>query len=311
MAQRFSQQCPFDDKAEQIRQNTLAVCAVNAYFQLMDIPTALAESDSWNAMMQMMANVADIKVPNVGTFSCRVVMPDATVCHIPPEDWHDRAGYVAVAVDQASQQATLIGFMAQSPTQALVSLERFEPMEALLDRVQALQSAAVEVRQSAEVGDRVRTALTQLSDWVDGVIANSWQAVDALINPTQMNFAFRGASAATPANDISRAKLVDLGIQLGNGQPEQLVQVALVMHLTHSDEQRSDIILQVRPLGESPYLTEGVTLTVLDEADNVFMNATSRAIDNYIQLQLSGQSGEQFSVQITLGDHTFREQFVI
>ena len=91
IAQSFVQRCPFPEKAPQIKQNTLAVCAVNAYLQLMDIDTNLEESDSWNPIMQMMADVADLKVPGVGVFSCRAIAPSATTCAIPPEAWHDRA----------------------------------------------------------------------------------------------------------------------------------------------------------------------------------------------------------------------------
>lgn len=315
MAQRFAQQCPFDDKAEQIRRNTLAVCAVNSYFQLMDIPTALGESDSWNTMMQMMANVADIKVPTVGTFSCRVVEAEASRCYIPPEDWQGRTGYIAVELDERMQQATLVGFMAAVPTQEWVALDRFSPIESLIERVAVLQTTSA----AEQAGMAVQSVLTRLGDWAEGAIANGWQAVDTLINPAAMTFAFRGeATEAEPSvHDLSQAKLVDLGIQLAGDGTEQPVQVALVIHLTHSDESppeaadRTDIILQVRPQGESPYLMEGLTLTVLDADENVFMSATSRAIDNYIQLQLSGQPNEQFSVQIALGDRTFKEQFVI
>lgn len=73
IAERFEQLCPFHEKSHQIRHNTLAVCAVNAYLQLMEIPTDLASSDSWKPMMQMMGNVADLKLPGLGALSCRTV----------------------------------------------------------------------------------------------------------------------------------------------------------------------------------------------------------------------------------------------
>ncbi len=306
IAQRFAQACPFPEKAQQIRRNTLAVCAVNAYLQLMHIPTQLRESDSWNSMMHTLADVADLKVPGVGTLSCRAIAPQDTVCYVPPEDWHDRAGYVAVVIDEAADQATLLGF---TPTVAeeAVPLVRFEPIEALIDQVHSLRTASVIVPSAAEPA-----GLTRLSQWMEGAIASTWQAVDALINPDQMTFAFRSTAelaSSQQATDISRAKLINLGLQLGES-----TQIALVVHLTQTAaalDSPTDIILQVRPVGESPYLPEGLALTVLDEQNTSFMSATSRAIDNYIQLRLSGQSGEMFGVQIALEENTFTEQFVI
>ncbi|MEL6880632.1 MAG: DUF1822 family protein [Cyanobacteria bacterium J06607_10] len=313
-AEQFARRCPFDDKAEQIRQNTLAVCVVNAYFQLLDIPTALAESDSWNPMMQMMANVADLKLPEVGVLSCRVVTQSDSACYIPPEDWHDRAGYIAVSLNEAAQEATLIGFLAVAPQSDYVALAQFEDIEAVIDRVHELRTASAAGRLAAQA----QTGLTQLGQWVEGVvegvvedaIAAGWQAVDTLINPVELGFAFRSAATefAEPSilNDISRAKLIDLGIQLG-----QSARVALVVHLMALDDGRTDIVLQLRPLGESPYLAAGLTLTVLDENDAMFMSATSREIDNYIQLRLSGQSGERFGVSVSSDAAEFYEQFVI
>ncbi|MGB3294143.1 MAG: DUF1822 family protein [Phormidesmis sp.] len=319
IAQRFAQQCPFSEKAQQIRRNTLAVCAVNAYLQLMDIPTCISESDSWNPMMQMLADVADLKVPGVGTLSCRSLALQDSACYVPPEEWQDRAGYVAVVIDEAASQAILVGFT-PIVTQEIVPLEQFSPLEALLDRVHSLQAAsAASVEPSAtEVVSQARSAVTQLSQWVDGVMAATWQATDAIVNPTGMNFAFRTTALANRSDvtDISRAKLIDLGLQLG-----QTLRIALVVHLVQAAETggpdvvpasgRTDIILQVRPIGDSPYLCEGLVLRVLDEENNSFMQATSRAIDNYIQLRLSGQSGETFGVQIAAEEGSFTEWFVI
>ncbi|MEL6456310.1 MAG: DUF1822 family protein [Cyanobacteria bacterium J06623_5] len=308
IAQRFAQQCPFQEKAEQIRQNTLAVCAVNAYLQLMDIPTAVSDSDSWNPMMQMMTNAADLKLPGVGTLSCRTASAEATTCHIPPEDWHDRAGYVAVTLDEATRKATLLGFVDTVPEIEDVPLSNFGPIEALLDHVYALRTAIAPSNLVEGIRREVEAGITQLAQWLEGTLTEGWQAAKALVNPPDVSFAFRGTELVDPAttNDISRAKLVDLGIQLG-----QSVRVALVVHLTQVDNGRTNIVLQVRPLGDSPYLVEGLSLTVLDEQGNTFMQASSRAIDNYIQLQLSGQSGEHFGIQVSMGDALFEEQFVI
>ncbi len=321
MAQRFAQMCPFAEKAERIRRNTLAVCAVNAYLQLMEIPTAIAQADSWNPMMQLLSDVADLPLPGVGVLSCRVADAETAVCTIPPEAWTERIGYVAVTIDEAAHEATLIGFSPSAYETERLALSQFSPIENLVDRVHELRSS------QATSG----LMLTRLSEWIEDTVLSigasigssasaGWLAVDVLVNPAEPSFAFRGANLAEPATtaDASRARLVDLGLQLGVA-----VRVALVIHITEQllDEsagdaavgtpKRSNIVLQVRPLGDSPYIEENLTMTVLDEQSVPFMSVTSREIDNYIQLQLSGQTGEQFGVKIAIGEAVFEEQFVI
>ena len=335
IAQQFAQRCPFPDKAPQIKQNTLAVCAVNVYLQLMDIPTCVEESDSWNPMMQMMADVADLIVPGVGVFSCRAIAPDDTTCYIPPEDWHSRAGYVAVVIDEDAHQATLVGFTPNVGEIEQVPLTNFAPIETLIDRVHSLQastSQAINLQANTLQGSdpeastlqastteastpqastsqttaSASTAVTYLNQWIQETVAAGWQAAAALINPPELNFAFRASEGISGATDISHAKSIDLGIQLGYS-----LQVALVIHLAPVSENRSDIVIQVRPLGDSACLPEGISLSVFDENDALFRSATSRAIDNYIQIQVTGRSGETFSIQISKNEATFTERFII
>lgn len=310
IAQTFARRCPLSEKATQIRHNTLAVCAVNAYLQLLDVKTDIGDSDSWNPMMQMMSNVADLKVSGVGTLSCRALLPQDNTCYVPPEDWYDRAGYVAVVIDEPRNQATLLGFAPTVGEEEQVALERFGPLEMLIDHVHSLQASNLETKREDSA---LQENVTQLGQWMQGTVAATWQALDALINPDELSFAFRSAfrteRAATSTTNISRAQMIDLGIQLGAS-----FQVALIIHLgqiSAVSDSRSEITVQVHPLGETAYLAEGISLAVLDENQDVFRRAVSREIDNYIQIQIAGESGETFSVQISRGEATFVERFVI
>lgn len=341
IAQQFAQQCPFSDKAQQIQRNTLAVCAVNAYLQLMDIPTSLDQSDSWSPMMRMMADVADLAVPDIGSLSCRPVAPDDTVCVIPPEDWHDRAGYIAVVIDEVASQATLVGFTAsvtEEGDRGQMNLADFAPIEALIDHIHHLQtqastasatvsstSSSTAPENSPSLTDTTRALITQLDQWIEGRIADSWQAVDALINPDRLNFAFRTMTESRPARnaaiDISRAKLLDLGLQLG-----ETVRVALIVRIIRTAERTiisttteptdesdfsTSVILQVRPVGGPLYLPEGLSLTLLDESENTLKSTVSELADDCIQFRLSGEPGETFGVQVAIDETCFEERFII
>ena len=309
-ADAFAAQCPIREKADQVRRNTLAVCAVNAYLQLMDVSTDVGGSDSWQPMMQLMADAADLRLPGVGALSCRAMGVDDDSCYVPPEDWRDRIGYVAVSLDEQNGEATLVGFTQSVGEQAQVPLSQFAPIEALIDRVHGLEAVGA-----------AQGAITQLGQWIgsqiDQLTETGWQAVDQLLNPADMGFAFRSiGTIEPPVVDVSRAKLVNLGIQL-----DRTVRVALVMHLTQTaadedplDQQafpQTHIVLQVRPVESAAYLPEGLLLSVLDDEGNGVASATARAIDNYIQLQLTGETSEQFSVQISLGEARFEERFAI
>lgn len=325
VAQRFAQQCSTPEKADQVRQNTLAVCAVNDYLQLLSIPTDLDSGDSWNPIMRLVTNVADLELPSVGTLSCRPVAADSDTCHIPPEEWHDRAGYIAVGLDEENYRATLLGFSAAVPQAEYVPIGSFDSIETLIDRVHQLRPSQSSVQSSSRplANEQLNDgppALNRIGQWVDGIITNGWRTAAEIINPTDLTLSFRTSvdqalpdiDTPTTVSDISRAKIVDLGMQLG-----QSIRAALVVYITQAADRRTSVILQVCPLGERPYLAEGIELNVLDDSGAVYLEARSRAIDNYIQLRFMGQPGEQFGVCISLGENgengenVFREQFVI
>ena len=62
--------------------------------------------------------------------------------------------------------------------------------------------------------------------------------------------------------------------------------------------------------GGQTYLPREVQMIMLD-AGEVFLEARSRSADNWIQLEFSGEPGEQFSVKVALGYASIVEDFVI
>jgi hypothetical protein len=68
--------------------------------------------------------------------------------------------------------------------------------------------------------------------------------------------------------------------------------------------------LQVYP-SQQNYLPSNLKMEVLDDSGNVFLEAESRKADNWIKLELSGDRGDSFAVQLTLGEACFNKQFVL
>ncbi|MBC1314468.1 DUF1822 family protein, partial [Trichormus variabilis PNB] len=138
-AQQFANRQPNSRKAEQVRLNTLAVSVVNDYLQMMEVATNLTASDSWNPLMQLCGDVADLEVPSVGRLECRPVQLHEQVCSVPPETWEERIGYVIVQVDETNTEAKLIGFT-KKVNQETLPLNQLQPIEALIDRLEQLKT---------------------------------------------------------------------------------------------------------------------------------------------------------------------------
>ena len=299
LADQFAHRHPVE-KATQVRLNTLAVCVVNDYLQMMGIAADPTASDSWNPVSQLCADVADLEVLGVGKLECRPFLVNGQtndICNVPPEVWEDRIGYVVVQINEATQEASLLGFVERA--NGALPLSELRSPEVLLDHLDRLMHPVA-----------AASSMANLSQWLQNTFEAGWQTVDSLLNPPSLDYGFRGRESAAPQDNLQnslqgslrRAKLIDLNIQMPHP-------VALVVELTPEDEQTA-ICLQVHPT-DTTYLPPDLRLAVLDEAGEIFLEAQSRGTDNYIQLQFSGQLGETFRVQVAIADASVVESFVI
>ncbi len=280
VAQRFSQSQPPATR-KRIILNTLAVYTVHNYLEMMGFPSDLQAGDSWNPIASMCMDVADLAVTGIGKLECRPVTLADREYPIPPEVWLDRIGYTFVRLDLETRTATIQGFMPYA--KATISPARLRSPEALLDRLHSLMAKPI----------------VKLDRWLQETIEGVWQTVESLF-PTSA-FAFR----SVPSNAIRRAKVLDLGIQLQGNK------VALVVELTPDPTtDRTQIRLQVHPF-ERITLPPQLQLSVIDDEDRIILETTSRAADDTIQLQFSGTVGENFVVNIVLGEAQITERFVI
>lgn len=278
-ANLFSQQQPTPAKRTQVTLNTLAVCAINDYLQMIGFETNLAAGDSWNPIARMCADVADLEVTNIGKLECRPVNPGDSEYSIPPEVWLDRVGYMFVEIDPAARAATILGFVPQAS--ASVRRTQLQSLEDFIDRLHGLTIA----RPESE-----REVLSAWLESLEGAISRGWQTIESLI--TTPEFAFRSEAN----NTISLARRIDLGIQV------QQYSVDLVVAITPEvSTNRAQIRLQVSPVNQV-YLPPNLQLIVLDDADMVFLEAQSRAVDNLLQLQFAGNVGEIFKINLRLGE---------
>ena len=340
VARKFASVQPNSPQGERIYLNTLAVWVVNNYCQLLQIDTELEAGDSWNPVLHMCEDVADLVIPGLGKLECRPVRvnPDnlPTICPVPLEAWEERLGYVVVGIDEEAKQALLLGF---SPTakEGKLAIEELQPLDALLGHLESLSKPAVSLNQwlanSFTSGwqevDSVLTSPSQpdlepdrkknvvnLGQWFKNIFSNGWDTLEAKLNPPQPamqfrslpNTAFRKATQINPQflpkADVKRAKLIDLGVQLGDRTATLLVGV------THEPEERISLVVQLHPLYGQRYLLPQIKLTLLSEAQEILQEVVSRSQDLYIQLRPFYVSpGTVFKLQVALDDVCVSESF--
>jgi hypothetical protein len=317
IARQFANEQATQQKALQIYLNTLAVCSVNNYLRIMDIPTDLTAGDSWNPVVRLVTDVADLWVTGLGRLECRplsvakldlkaaekpnnnlsfsFISSNPTseaksaplVCTIPPEVQFGRIGYVVVQIDLEQQEAILLGFSQTAAMDELL-ISQLQPINELLKHLESKRPLPV--------------TPVNLSQWLQDVFEVGWQSVESLLNTQKANYAFR----RRVVNSIRRAKPIELGTPLSE------VSVALVVTLTQQKAANFDISLQVLPIGGETYLPAGLTLTVLDESGETFLEISSGSADNLIQTrQFSGRSGERFRVQISCDEDSIIEDFAL
>jgi hypothetical protein len=292
-AEQFSRQQSNPQKAKQVYLNTLAVSAVNFYLRCMGIETDWDASYSCNPVMYSLMDIADLDVKNRGKLECIPLLSPNQIIRIPPEVWSDRIGYVAVELDSSLQRATVLGFTETVPESGELPIAQLRSLEDLLEHL----------RQN-EQPEPLRTQVN-LSQWFKHLFEANWQPVEALFGTENLAFSFRSDSQLSEAT-IRRAKLLDLGLQLGSQS------VVMLVAITPEAEQKVGILVQVHPDVGETFLPPHLKLGLLSRSGKILQEVQSRSQDNYIQLKrFRGLFGEGFNIQVTLGNTTMTETFVI
>lgn len=327
-ARQFAAEQSNPHHGKRVYLNTLAVYAVHTYLRWIRIVTDLSQGDSWQLPLQAVLDVADLVIPNVGKLECRPILPEATVCPLPPETLDQRIGYIGVQFQTQLDAVQLVGFVpaiapsTSPPTQ--LSLTDFQPLANLAAHLHQLRST--QTISAPDPSLMVPTVPVNLGQWLQNQVEAGWQAWEDLFGgKLRPAFNFRGDRSAPaitsseaslePPTGIRRGKLIELG-----GQPTAHV-AALVVGVTplaDTSEIKHEVLLQVHPTREQRFLPPNLQLIVLDAANQPVVDASgaplavhSHDADNFIQLLLRGKTGEQFQVRLVLGDVSVTEAFVI
>lgn len=306
LAQKFStlDGVTSPEKKEQVYFNTLAVCAVKDYMEMMDIPTDLNASDSWNAAMRLYTDAADLKLTQLGHLECRP-LKSGKFCYIPLEIPDDRIGLVAVEIDIKRQQATLLGFM-KTASPGDLAIDKLQSLDKLLQHLDCLEK---------------RKKTVKLRQWLQNIFEAGWQSVEDILVPQEPHLAFRSYSSA-----VVRAKIINLTAEISEkasatidsfqekpnlwrGVREAARSVALLVAIEPKTDTETNIKVQVHPGGGADSLPLNLTLKVTDGEGKTVMEACAGKGNGYMTLEFAADRGECFSVVVKLKELCIAENF--
>ncbi len=308
LATTFANQQPTKQKAQQIYHNTLAVCAVKRYLRILGFTPDLSESDSWNPLMRLTMNVADLMVSDYGRLECRVVLADeitqpAPMGYVPSEVHDDRLGYLMVFLNETATEAWLLGFV-ESVSEELLPLSQ---LRSLAEFPNYLEQVRQKNDQVETLGDR----LVHIDQWFQNQLDPGWQRLHEILVPQQLTHQWRTTNILateqleTPQSRLTRAKVLTLD------SSDQQEQVLLIVDVSMQDNQEFHLELHVCPVGDQDYLPNALDMKILDELGDSVMQAQTRAQNRSVELSFSAEPGDRFSLKLYWNGVTVTECFVV
>ena len=132
----------------------------------------------------------------------------------------------------------------------------------------------------------------RLRQWFHDVFETDWQSIEAIFSTEDNSIALKTA-------EVKRSKWIDLE------QP-----VALSVTLEKESSNQTSILVEVHST-ESQYLPENMQMTLLSPFGEVRGEAIAHRMSQVIQLELTLELGEEFTVELTIGDRTVTQDFLM
>lgn len=144
--------------------------------------------------------------------------------------------------------------------------------------------------------------IVRLSNWWENLVESGWQALEQILNSQQLQF------ETIRSSDTRKGKLIDRTM-LDDG-----FAVILTLKQEVLTDGSVDIYLRLYPTEKQAHLPSGIKLRMFckDENDNeVSTDMQANNLDKWIQLYFTGEPSDKFAVEISKGDISVVENFVI
>ncbi|RMH75886.1 MAG: DUF1822 family protein [Cyanobacteria bacterium J007] len=178
----------------------------------------------------------------------------------------------------------------------------FEGSEAGFRRIQTLlnRGELTEIEGFPIEAVEVVPQPIHLSQWQSNRWPTGWQELSSLLTPSQYQFAFGWRSGWEPET-IAGQTIAIAGISL----------VLAIASVRESNNQTS-ILLQLHPTGNDPTLPAHLELILRDRTgQTILTTATENSNSNILQLEIKGDPGEEFTLNISRENDTITKRFVI
>lgn len=309
VARKFASEQIDAHKGKRVYLNTLAVWAVHRYLKWLYIESDLKHSNSWNAVLRALFDVADLVLPGLGRLECRPVLPGEKTIALPLQSSPDRIGYVPVQFGKQLSEVELLGFASVADVaeqQEVLTLGTLRSLDTLLERLSELEAAA---KAPHSLQSPQSASPVHLSDWLKRNFEAGWQAVEELFGERSPAFAFR----RTGVQRVKRIELETPQEKVTSTAEVQQPPTALALVVTISPETKDQfgIHLQVYSGGEPAELPPHLQLKVLTATGEVFREVTAGAADTFIHYEFTAQLAETFQVELVWQDIHVTESFVV
>jgi len=279
---------------ERVYLNTLALLVADAYFRLLGFPTNLTKAERWNAARRLWSEANELELLGLGNLECCVITAAQQTVFLPPETWANangnpfsarryangvRIGYLFVEIASSQKVATLIGFLPAFDPDTNgeeVAIAELKSMDEMIDYLTP-QEASLQSKTDNLTVEFATKKITYLRNWLNNVYQDNWEP------------ATRNLSAATCKKKIP------------------LVGQIFEMQLSVS-QSNGAIALTVIVQCESGFLPIGLQVSVPDESD-IYTETVNNQGD-LISIPLELSSGEEFWVELRLGEAFIREYFI-
>ena len=275
-ARQFASEQANPTKGKQVYLNTLAVYSVHTYLKCLNINSNIADSDCWQTGLRSLFDVADLTLPN-GKLECIWLLPEEETITIPLEAREDRIGYIVVQLEAELKQVELLGFIDGKNIDfatETIDIDRIDALETLFDKIQKLE---------------VTQQQTNLSQWLNEVFTNDWQPIETIL-AGRITRSLATADSATAS--ITKGKIIQWQT---NSLDREII---LVLKMMPQSNNAIDLCLQLYPADANNNLPAGLSVSILDAANQSCMSALAKDTDDWMQLEFSCQPEEKFTVEM-------------
>ncbi|MBL1208301.1 DUF1822 family protein, partial [Geminocystis sp. GBBB08] len=303
----------FPQKKPRILENILAVCAVKRYLEFLDIATDIKKSYSFNLIYQLIENVADLYLSDIGRLECRPVKAGEDFCYIPAETWYDRIGYVAVELSPDYSSAKLLGFVEEVTVEKL-PLQKLNPFDDLLDTIayielvkqqeeQSIVSTVEVLKNEPKNLDLLTPTLTiaqKIKDWKkESLKSGGWLTFEEVFGNSQLDYAYEITTKSTTNiegvlklietiettdNEKYRQEAISLLGEWGKNSQEAIAILTQIIQTTENDNTRWEAGSSLAKIAPDHHFVVSRIVSKSAQLLNIGLNAEGESIALCISL---------------------------